>query len=41
MGRRISRRLVDYPRNVTFWEASGFTEAFLSVMEFEPEDPKP
>ncbi len=29
----ISRRLVDYPRTVTFWEASGYTEAFLSVME--------
>ncbi|HEX7899005.1 MAG TPA: hypothetical protein VF950_14675 [Planctomycetota bacterium] len=41
----ISRGLVDYPRNVTFWEASGFTEAFLSVMEVAPDDdrgyPKP
>ena len=29
----ISRRLVGYPRTVTFWEASGYAEAFLSVME--------
>jgi hypothetical protein len=29
----LSRLLVDYPRNVTFWESSGYTEAFLSVME--------
>lgn len=29
----ISRRLVGYPRTVTFWEASGYTEAFLSAME--------
>lgn len=32
----ISRRLADYPRNVSFWEASGLTEAFLSVMEAPP-----
>lgn len=32
----ISRRLVDYPRNVSFWESSGYTEAFLSVMEAAP-----
>ena len=31
----ISRRLAGYPRTVTFWEASGYTEAFLSVMERE------
>lgn len=29
----ISRLLVGYPRSVTFWESSGYTEAFLSVME--------
>jgi hypothetical protein len=29
----LSRLIVGYPRTVTFWEASGFTEAFLSVME--------
>ena len=29
----ISRRLANYPRNVAFWESSGLTEAFLSVME--------
>lgn len=29
----LSRLLVSYPRTVTFWEASGLTEAFLSVME--------
>ena len=29
----ISRLLVGYPRTVTFWESSGYTEAFLSVME--------
>lgn len=29
----ISRMLVGYPRTVTFWETSGYTEAFLSVME--------
>lgn len=37
----ISRALVDYPRTVAFWEASGFTEAFLSVMEAAPGDPPP
>lgn len=36
----ISRRLVDYPRTVTFWESSGYTEAFLSVMEAPPPDEK-
>ena len=29
----LSRLLGGYPRTVTFWEASGLTEAFLSVME--------
>jgi len=29
----ISRRLVGYPRTVTFWECSGYSEAFLSAME--------
>jgi len=35
----LSRLLVGYPRTVTFWEASGLTEAFLSAME--PPAPKP
>lgn len=29
----ISHRLVGYPRTVTFWEESGYTEAFLSAMD--------
>jgi hypothetical protein len=29
----LSRLLVGYPRTVTFWETSGYTEAFMSVME--------
>jgi hypothetical protein len=29
----LSRMLVGYPRAVTFWESSGYSEAFLSVME--------
>jgi len=29
----ISRLLVGYRRTVTFWKSSGYTEAFLSVME--------
>ena len=32
----LSRMLVDYPGSVTFWETSGYTEAFLSVMERNP-----
>ena len=32
----FSRLLVGYSRTVTFWEASGYTEAFLSVMEKHP-----
>ena len=32
----LSRLVVGYPRTVTFWEASGYTEAFLSAME-QPE----
>jgi len=31
----LSRMLVDYPGTVTFWESSGYTEAFLSVMEHQ------
>jgi len=31
----LSRVIASYPRTVTFWEASGLTEAFLSVMERE------
>lgn len=29
----LSRLLVGYPRTVSFWESSGYTEAFLSAME--------
>ena len=29
----ISRRLDGYPRTVNFWEATGFTEAFISVVD--------
>lgn len=29
----LCRLLVGYPRPVTFWESSGYTEAFLSAME--------
>jgi hypothetical protein len=29
----LSRLVVGYPRTVTFWESSGYTEAFLSAME--------
>jgi hypothetical protein len=29
----VSRLLVGYSRTVTFWESSGYTEAFLSVMD--------
>jgi len=32
----LCRVLVAYPRTVTFWESSGYTEAFLSVMEVTP-----
>jgi len=28
----LSRMLVEYPGPVTFWESSGYTEAFISVM---------
>lgn len=31
----VSRLLANYPRTVSFWESSGLTEAFLSVMERE------
>jgi len=36
----LSRMLVDYPGSVTFWETSGYTEAFLSVMERGPRNPR-
>ena len=36
----LSRMLVDYPGSVTFWETSGYTEAFLSVMEHRPRNPR-
>jgi hypothetical protein len=37
----LSRLLVGYPRTVTFWESSGYAEAFLSVMEAaDPPDPE-
>jgi hypothetical protein len=29
----LSRLVVGYPRTVSFWESSGYTEAFLSAME--------
>ncbi len=29
----LCRLLVGYPRTVTFWESSGYTEAFMSVMD--------
>jgi len=29
----LSRMLVEVPGPVTFWESSGYTEAFLSAME--------
>jgi hypothetical protein len=29
----LCRLLVGYPRTVSFWESSGYTEAFLSVMD--------
>ena len=35
----MSRLLVGYPRTVTFWESSGYTEAFLSVMERQAPPP--
>ena len=34
----LFRMLVGYPGAVTFWESSGYTEAFLSVME-QPRPP--
>ena len=36
----MSRQVVAYPRTVTFWEASGLTEAFLSVMERQTPRPQ-
>ncbi len=29
----LCRLLVGYPRTVSFWESSGYAEAFLSVLE--------
>lgn len=29
----LSRLVVGYPRTVTFWESSGFAEAFLTAMD--------
>jgi hypothetical protein len=36
----ICKMFVGYPRTVTFWESSGYTEAFMSAMESPatPED---
>jgi hypothetical protein len=34
----LSRLLVGYPRTVTFWESTGYTEAFLSVLEGQRSD---
>jgi len=36
----LSRLLVGYPRTVSFWESSGYTEAFLSVMEGQRPQPE-
>jgi hypothetical protein len=36
----ISRRIAGYPKTVSFWETSGYREAFLSVME-SPQDRAP
>lgn len=35
----LCRLLVGYPRTVTFWEASGYTEAFMSVMDAQEDPP--
>lgn len=32
----LCRILVGYPRTVTFWESSGYTEAFMTVMDAAP-----
>lgn len=37
----ICKLLVGYPRTVTFWESSGFTEAFMSAMEAPPGPGRP
>lgn len=41
--RGLSQVVQGYPRTVTFWESSGYTEAFLSVIEGQspPETPDP
>jgi len=31
----VCRLLVGYPRAVSLWESSGYTEAFLNVMEWQ------
>jgi len=37
----LCRLLAGYPRTVTFWESTGYAEAFLSVMENPgADDPK-
>jgi hypothetical protein len=37
----LARQLVGYPRTVAFWESSGYTEAFLSVMEKDSPETHP
>ena len=39
----ICTMLVGYPKTVTFWESSGYTEAFMSAMEAPaaPEEGRP
>lgn len=37
----LCRLLVGFPRTVTFWESSGYTEAFMSVMEAQSKNPNP
>jgi len=38
----ISRIVANYPRTVSCWEASGYTEAFLSVIDAaQNRPPKP
>ena len=37
----LCRLLVGFPRKVTFWESSGYTEAFMSVMDAQEKPPPP
>lgn len=37
----ISRVVANYPRTVSCWESSGFTEAFLSVIDAAQNAPAP